>query len=250
MWTTDKVAGRPRGPFGWSPNVTSAKRHGNRDSPPSWHPYGVSRCHREVDTDRSRRRWGPNPRSQFDPSSRARVALKSGPFRRPISHAHVADQGSLSTALLTLGGGEPRGSTISAVPSVPALTWADRAAEKQRDEAHLPAEQPPSCPQARLPAPDVDACGSRHHRVAPPQGPRGAVRLTPVRRCCRAGIGSVTAPTSRRRPEVDALAARCSLSTSSPRRVARAHRRGWGWWCRKRWAMRSPEIGLNADYGL
>src|SRR5215470_20013971 len=47
-----------------------------------------------------------------------------------------------------------------------------------REQAHLPAEQPPPCPYARFPAADADPRGTRHSRSPPSQGPRQALGLT------------------------------------------------------------------------
>jgi ribonuclease P protein component len=44
-------------------------------------------------------------------------------------------------------------------------------------EATVPAEQPAAGQAARIPAPDVDAGGSRHHQGTPRQGSRPAVGL-------------------------------------------------------------------------
>lgn len=49
-----------------------------------------------------------------------------------------------------------------------------------RREAHLPAKQPPSFPQARVPGPNADPIGPRHHQLQAPSGPPEAVGLTGI----------------------------------------------------------------------
>ena len=48
-----------------------------------------------------------------------------------------------------------------------------------REQAHLPAEQPPARQDPRLPAAHAHPCRPRDPRGASPQGPRGALGLTP-----------------------------------------------------------------------
>ena len=50
--------------------------------------------------------------------------------------------------------------------------------EPDREQAHLPAEQPPPCQDARLPAAYAHPRRPRHHRRPSPQGPQRAVGLS------------------------------------------------------------------------
>ena len=50
--------------------------------------------------------------------------------------------------------------------------------ESDRDQAHLPAEQPSTREDPWLPAADAYPCRSRHHLGPPPQGPRRTVGLS------------------------------------------------------------------------
>jgi ribonuclease P protein component len=66
---------------------------------------------------------------------------------------------------------------LATAPGTPAAR-----AEEAMDEAHIPAEQPPSGAASRVPSSDVDARRARHHQGPPRQGPPPAVGLTRQRR--------------------------------------------------------------------
>jgi len=80
--------------------------------------------------------------------------------------------------------------------------WPTLMMESDREQAHLPAEQPPSCKDARLPAAHAHSRRSRHRLGSPAQGSPRAVRLT----------RPTVAPASCSRPRID-----CDARLTSPR---------------------------------
>ena len=88
---------------------------------------------------------------------------------------------------------------------------------RDREQAHIPAEQPPPSQDPRFPAADAYPGRSGHRGRPPPQGPLRAVRLR-HRACWRPPTGCGRPQTSERvsaRREARAAAAGCSWSTST-----------------------------------
>ena len=82
--------------------------------------------------------------------------------------------------------------------------------EPAREQAHLPAQQPPPGEDPRVPAAHAHPCRPRDHLRPPPQGPRRAVGLT------AAGDAVLPAPARLRRREDFTLAVRRGTRPAAP----------------------------------
>ncbi len=149
---------------------------------------------------------------------------------------------------------EPR-PAVALGPTPPRVESAVRASRTTRsigvlrEQAHLPAEQPPTGEDPRFPSADADARWSRHPGRPPQQGSLRAVRLRPST-CCRHVTVCAPRQTSRRRCVALGAADRADVSSSStptgPTR-GRINRRGSVLSSPRPWAGRWPVPGRSAS---
>lgn len=110
-------------------------------------------------------------------------------------------------------------STMSPVAAIPVAD----PPELSHEQAHLPAEHPPSCQEARLPGPHAHACRSQHLGRSSRQGPHRTlgVACTVLARPNRITRGADYKAVVRRGARCAATHTVTYVSTSDPTRPAR-----------------------------
>jgi len=198
-----------------------------------WEPAGLRAVHCRASAGLTGRRRLPY----------SRQSLFLGRFRLPTAPASFRYTGPAALVSGFSMTAEPRPAVVLG-PAPPRVACAVRASRTTRsigvlrEQAHLPAEQPPTGEDPRFPSADADARWSRHPCRTPQQGSLRAVRLRPST-CCRHVIVCARRQTSRRRCVALGAAERADVSSSSmptgPTRE-RTNRRGSVLSCPRPWA--------------
>lgn len=148
-----------------------------------------------------------HPDRRFDPVLSHPVPLLGRPG---VDRCRMSTEASLRGAETS---GQPwvGGASRTLAASRRTGTWTppgiDSHRRKCREQAHVPAEQPSSSQEARLPPPHAHPRRPRHPECPPQQGPQQALRLSShgsARPCCPGNTGSRPVRTSGRRHDMAA----------------------------------------------
>src|SRR5919112_777191 len=107
--------------------------------------------------------------------NRAQAVRRGTPFDR-AGRGSVPLTGRESVRRIPAAGRAWVGRPGATEPSGPGIRRRPAALEPAREQAHLPAQQPPPGEDPRVPAAHAHPCRPRDHLRPPPQGPRRALR--------------------------------------------------------------------------